>query len=48
MKINDYITTTIYGRSVRVKVIAIHAGGTIDVMRADGQCFRVSGLQVAP
>lgn len=47
MKINDYITTTIYGRNVRVKVIAIHAAGTIDVMRADGQCFRVSGLQVA-
>lgn len=46
MKINDYITTTIYGHNVRVKVLAIHPGGTINVMCADGQCFRVSGLQV--
>jgi hypothetical protein len=44
MKIGDIITTTIYGRAVRVKVLAIHAAGTIDVQRADGQCFRVSGL----
>lgn len=44
MKIGDYITTTIYGHSVRVLVLAIHAAGTIDVQRADGKCFRVSGL----
>lgn len=43
MKIGDYITTTIYGHSVRVLILAIHRG-TIDVQRADGQCFRVSGL----
>jgi hypothetical protein len=44
MKIGDYITATIYGRAVRVKVLAIHTAGTIDVERADGQCFRISGL----
>ena len=43
MKIGDYINTTIYGPPVRVLVLAIHRGA-IDVQRADGQCFRVSGL----
>jgi hypothetical protein len=46
MKIGDYITTTIYGHPVRVLVLAIHAAGTIDVQRADGKCFRVSGLSL--
>jgi len=44
MKIGNYITTTIYGRAVRVLVLAIHRGGAIDVQRADGRCFRVSGV----
>jgi hypothetical protein len=44
MKIGDYITATIYGHAVRCKVLAIHAAGTVDVQRADGQCFRISGL----
>jgi hypothetical protein len=43
MKIGQYITTTIYGHTIRVKILAVHPFGTIDVMRADGQCFRVSG-----
>jgi hypothetical protein len=43
MKVNDYIMTTIYGRATRVKVLAIHAFGTLDVQRADGQCFRLTG-----
>jgi hypothetical protein len=46
MKIGDIITATIYGRAMRVKVLAIYAAGTIDVERADGQCFRVSGLSI--
>lgn len=44
MKIGDYITTTVYGKPVRVLVLKIHPSGTVDVQRADGQCFRVSGL----
>ena len=44
MKIGDIITATIYGHAVRCKVLAIHAAGTVDVQRADGQCFRISGL----
>ena len=43
MKINDYITTTIFGHEVRVKVLAVHSFGTIDVQRADGKCFRITG-----
>ena len=44
MKIGDYITTTVYGKSIRVLVLKIHPFGTVDVQRADGQCFRISGL----
>jgi hypothetical protein len=43
MKVNDYINTTVYGHLIRVKVIAIHPFGTVDVQRADGQCFRLTG-----
>lgn len=44
MKIGDYIDVSIYGRRIRVRVLKIHAFGTVDVQRADGACFRVSGL----
>jgi hypothetical protein len=46
MKPGDYITTLIYGRAVRVFVLAIHRGGSIDVQRSDGKCFRISGVTV--
>lgn len=46
MSIGDYIYTTIYGRTERCKVLAIHAGGTVDVECPDGRCFRVSGLAI--
>lgn len=42
--VGTYINTSIYGSPERVLVLAIHPMGTIDVQRADGQCFRVSGL----
>ena len=41
MKIGDIITNARLGR---VRIIAIHPFGTIDVQRADGQCFRITGL----
>lgn len=43
-KVNDYIKLSIYGRPEKVKVLAVHSFHTIDVQRADGRCFRVSGL----
>lgn len=46
MKVGDYIKTSIYGRSVVVKVLAVHGAGTVDVATAEGQCFRISGLGV--
>jgi hypothetical protein len=46
MKPGNYITTTIYGHAVRVLVLAVHRGGSIDVQRADGKCFRISGVTV--
>lgn len=44
MKIGEYITTTIYGRAVTVRVVALHGLGAVDVMTKDGRYFRVSGL----
>jgi hypothetical protein len=46
MKINDIIKLPVYGKLVSVRVIAIHAFGTIDVQRADGSCFRITGLSL--
>ena len=46
MKIGDYITTIIFGKTQRVLVLAIHCAGAVDIQRADGQCFRVSGLSI--
>jgi hypothetical protein len=34
----------IYGRRELCLILARHAFGTFDVQRADGKCFRVSGL----
>lgn len=38
------ITTTIYGRDVTGKIIAVHPFGTVDIETASGNCFRVSGI----
>jgi len=46
MKIGDTVTTIIYGHNVKCKILAINAGGSVDVQRWDGKCFRVSGLTV--
>lgn len=44
MKTGEYINVTFYGKTLRVLVLKVHAFGTVDVQRADGACFRVSGL----
>jgi hypothetical protein len=46
MKIGDYITTSIYGCALTVRVVALHGAGTVDVVTKDGRYFRVSGLGV--
>ena len=46
MKLGDYITTSIYGRALTVRVVALHGAGTVDVMTKDGKYFRISGLGV--
>ena len=46
MKLGDYITTSIYGRALTVRIVALHGAGTVDVMTKDGRYFRVSGLGV--
>ena len=44
MKIGQYIYISLYGRMERVLILAIRRAGTFDVLRADGACYRVSGL----
>ena len=47
MKIGQYIYISLYGCLERVRILAIHRAGTIDVQRSDGACYRVSGLSMA-
>jgi hypothetical protein len=47
MKIGQYIHISLYGCLERVRILAIHRAGTIDVQRSDGACYRVSGLSMA-
>lgn len=44
MKPGQYIRMALYGHFEKVKILAVHRAGTIDVQRHDGKCFRVSGL----
>ena len=45
IKVNQTLTMHLFGRTERVRVLAVHRAGTIDVERlSDGKCFRVSGL----
>lgn len=44
-----YPVAQIYGRTEPIKVLKRHPAGTIDVERlSDGQCFRLSGLNLHP
>jgi hypothetical protein len=47
MKAGQYIHISLYGRLERVRILAVHRAGTIDVQRSDGACYRVSGLSMA-
>jgi hypothetical protein len=40
------IQTSIYGRMVTGKIIAVHSFGTIDIELPSGNCFRVSGIKL--
>ena len=47
MQVGNIITIQMHGRSVKARVLAIHAFGTIDLQRlSDGACFRVTGLSI--
>lgn len=47
IKINDTFFIKLYGETPdKVKLLAIHEFGTIDVERlSDNKCFRITGLQ---
>ena len=44
MQVGQYIHISLYGRMERVRILAVHRAGAIDVQRSDGNCYRVSGL----
>lgn len=44
MKPGQFIRLSLFGHYERVRILAVHRAGTIDVQRMDGRCFRVSGL----
>lgn len=42
--IGETIETSIFGRMITGKIIAIHPFGTVDIETESGNCFRVSGI----
>ncbi len=42
--IGETIQTSIFGRMVSGKIIAVHPFGTVDIETESGNCFRVSGI----
>lgn len=46
MKPGQFIRLSLFGHYERVRILAVHRAGTIDVQRQDGRCFRVSGLEM--
>ena len=43
-RIGETIQTSIFGRMVTGKIIAVHPFGTVDIETESGNCFRVSGI----
>jgi len=44
--IGETIQTSIFGRMVTGKIIAVHPFGTVDIETESGNCFRVSGISL--
>lgn len=44
--IGETIQTSIFGRMVIGKIIAVHPFGTVDIQTESGNCFRVSGISL--
>jgi len=44
--IGETIQTSIFGRMVSGKIIAVHPFGTVDIQTESGNCFRVSGISL--
>jgi hypothetical protein len=44
--IGETIQTSIFGRMVTGKIIAVHPFGTVDIQTESGNCFRVSGISL--
>ena len=44
-RVGSIVKMDVYGHMVRVRVLAYHKFGTMDIERlSDGQCFRITGL----
>ena len=44
--IGETIQTSIFGRMVSGKIIAVHPFGVVDIETESGNCFRVSGISL--
>lgn len=45
--IGKRIKTSIFGRIVEGKILAVHPFGTVDIEIDNGNCYRVSGLSLS-
>ena len=45
--IGKTIKTSIFGRIVEGKILAVHPFGVVDIEIANGNCYRVSGLSLS-
>ena len=44
LKVGEVYSMEVFGKVRKVQILAKHAFGTIDIMLADGKCYRITGL----
>lgn len=44
LKVGEVYSMEVFGKVRKVQIIAKHAFGTIDIMLANGKCYRITGL----
>lgn len=44
LKVGEVYEMPVFGKVRKVQILAKHAFGTIDIMLADGKCYRLTGL----
>lgn len=44
LKVGEVYEMPVFGKVRKVQILAKHAFGTIDIMLANGKCYRLTGL----